>query len=298
VCRYRAAAPALFVAALLLGACARSGSSSAQASAAPELSSNASPAITSPANASPAASAGTPVAYSDISGTFGEQYITDLAALGIFGTPSGSFNPAGTITRGDFVKWLVLANNALYANLPEKQIRLSQSPTSSYADVPKTHPDFPYIQGVYDAGFAVGFPDKTFRPDALLTREQMIAIKESVDRGGVQQYYVANWEPDTPNWKDKRQIDRLFRGAIAEDAGLDRAAVFSWSHPNLVVDNVPRTFGAIAMFRPQEPVTRAQAALVLWKIGAHTDQVANPTPNDVPRAAADALAPPTPTPTP
>jgi hypothetical protein len=247
---------------------------------------------------SPAANAGTPVTYTDLSGTFGEKQITELAALGVFGTPSGTFNPTGTITRGDFVKWLVLANNAIFANNPGKQIRPSQGTTSAYPDVATSHPDFPYIQGMYDAGFAVGFPDKTFKPDALLTHEQMIAIKESVDRGGVQQYYATNWDSTMPNWKDKQQINKLFRGAIAEDSGLDHVAVVNWNHPTLVIENVPRTFGAIAMFRPQDQATRAQAALVLWKMGAHTDRVSNPTPNDAPRSAADALAPPTPTPTP
>jgi hypothetical protein len=302
--RCRAALAALFAGSIILGACTRSNNSSAEASSSPEASVTAG--ITSPmasasaalAQPSPAIGGGTPVAYTDLASTFGEKQITDLAALGAFGTPSGTFNPNGTISRGDFVKWLVLANNAIFANLPSKQIHPSQSATSSYPDVATSHPDFPYIQGLYDAGFAVGFPDKTFKPDAALTHEQMIAIKESVDRGGVQSYYIANWDSTMPDWKDKDQIDNVFRGAIAEDSGLDRTAVVNWSHPNLVIENVPRAFGAIAMFRPQEPVTRAQAAVVLWKMGAHTDHIANPTPDDVPRTAADALAPPSPTPTP
>ncbi len=250
---------------------------------------------TSPAG-SPGA-AGTPVTYTDLSGVFGQQQITDLASLGVFGTPTGTFNPNGTITRADFVKWLVLANNAIFANLPDKQIRPSQGTTSAYPDVRTSNPGFSYIQGMYDAGFAVGFPDKTFKPDELLTREQMIAIKENVDRGGVDKYYVNYWETTTPNWKDNEQINKLFRGAIAEDYSKDRQAI-QQGHPNLVIDNVPRTFGALAMFRPQQTVTRAQAALVLWKIGAHNDHVLNAQPDDVPRSAADALAPATPTPTP
>jgi hypothetical protein len=247
---------------------------------------------------SPAANSGTPVTFTDLNGVFGQKEITELASLGIFGTPSGNFNPAGTITRAEFVKWLVLANNAIFANNPGKQIPPSQSTTSAYPDVATSNPNYSYIQGMYDAGFAVGFPDKTFKPDTLLTHEQMIAIKESVDRGGVQQYYVSNWDSTTPDWKDKAQINKLFRGAIAEDNGLDRSAVLSWGHPNIVIGNVPRTFGAIAMFRPQQPVTRAQAALVLWKIGPHNDHIANLSAEDMPRSAADALAPPTPTPTP
>jgi hypothetical protein len=295
---------AFFVAAaVLLSACSKSeNAANTEASASAE----ASPMATSSGEmASPGASgmAAQPapsmsvftVAYTDLNGTFGSQQIEDLAKLGAFGTPAGTFNPTGSITRADFVHWLVTANNAIWANNPDRMIRPSQSSTSAYPDVPTSHPDFPYIQGMYDAGFSVGFPDKTFKPDEKLTHEQMIAIKESVDRGGVDKYYVTWWESTTPNWKDKAQINKIFRGAIAEDSGLDRSVVSEWSLPSYVIGNVGRAFGAIAMFRPQQPVTRAEAALVLWKIGPHSDHHG---PGDAPRSAADALAPPSPTPSP
>ncbi|MGA8534455.1 MAG: S-layer homology domain-containing protein [Candidatus Tumulicola sp.] len=305
-------AAAFLIATAAVGAGCSSGanSSSTEASASPEASASvevsaaAGPTASAEA-ASPGASAmaGQPapsasvysVAYTDLNGTFGSQQIQDLAKLGTFGTPVGSFNPTGTITRGDFVRWLVTANNAIWADNPDRIIRPSQNSTSAYPDVPTTHPDFPYIQGMYDAGFSVGFPDKTFKPDDKLTHEQMIAIKESVDRGGVDKYYVTWWQSTTPNWKDKSQINAIFRGAIAEDSGLDRTVVSQWNLPNYAIGNVGRAFGAIAMFRPQEPVARAEAALVLWKIGSHSDHHG---PGDAPRSAADALAPPSPTPSP
>jgi S-layer homology domain len=290
--RWNAKTAAISAAVLLASACARSSQTNAQASASPESSGSAS--VASPAASSTPAT----VSFTDLSSTFGEKEITQLAALGVFGIRSGAFNPNGTIQRGEFAKWLVLANNSIYAAAPAKQIHPSAAATSFYEDVSIKDPDFAYIQGLHDAGYTVGFPDKTFKPDALLTHEQMIAMKESVDRGGVQSYYAANWESTLPDWKDKTQIDKLFRGAIAEDSGLDRDAVAQWSHPDLVIGNVARAFGAIVLFRPQDPVTRAQAALVLWKIGPHDDRVANPTPDDVPRSAADALAPPTTAPTP
>ena len=277
--RYHAALVAL-AAILILAGCSRSSTSTAS-STGPQAS---------------ASAAGASVTFTDIADTPAEKYVKGLAALGVFGTRGGPFNPGGTITRGDFVKWLVLANNAIFANTPGKQIHLSQSTSSAYPDVAPSHPDFQYIQGVYDAGFVVGFPDKTFKPDALLTHEQMIAIKESIDRGGVQEYYVINWDSTMPNWKDKDQINKIFRGAIAEDSRLDKSAVSNWNQPGMVIDNVPRTFGAIAMFRPQDTVTRGQAAAVLWKVGPHNDDITNPTPDNLPRSAADALASPTPTP--
>ncbi len=299
---------ALYVAATIaLGACSKSANSttteasaSAEASVAAETSATPSESASDEASAAagmspaPGPSVFT-VAYTDLNGTFGSQQIQDLAKLGAFGEPTGTFNPTGTITRGDFARWLVNANNAIWANQPDRVIRPSQSTSSAFSDVPTSHPDFAYIQGMYDAGFSVGFPDKTFKPDDKLTHEQMIAIKESVDRGGVDKYYVTWWQSTTPNWKDKAQINTIFRGAIAEDSGLDRSVVSEWSLPSYVIGNVGRAFGAIAMFRPQQPVTRAEAAAVLWKIGPHSDHHG---PGDAPRSAADALAPPSPTPSP
>jgi S-layer homology domain len=307
---------ALFLAAsLTLAGCTKSADSSAgnEATASPAATAEAGAAATAEASAAAAvpsaaataamaspiaagASAST-VAYTDIASTIGQKQISDLAALGVFGPATGAFNPNGPLTRAEFVKWLVQANNAIWASVPEKQIHPSQGTTSSYPDVATSHPDFPYIQGMYDAGFAVGFPDKTFKPAQRLTREQMIAIKESVDRGGVDKYYVSFWQNTTPDWKDKNQINKQFQGAIAEDWGVDRYAV-AQGRPTFVIGNVPRTFGAIAMLRPQQAVTRAEAAVMLWKVGAHTANVLNGNPGDAPRSAADALAPATPTPTP
>ena len=309
-----AIASALAAWALTLISCTSGNSGNAQSSASPEASTlatasaessgmpmatasgeeSASPGAGGSTAPAPSASVYT-VAYTDLNGTFGAAQITDLAKLGVFGPPTGTFNPTATITRGDFARWLVNANNAIWADDPERVIRPSQAATSSYPDVATSHPDFAYIQGLYDAGFSVGFPEKTFKPNANLTHEQMIAIKEAVDRGGLDKYYVSFWSSQVPNWKDKDQINVIFRGPIAEDSGLDRSVVAAWNLPTYVIGNVGRAFGAIAMFRPQDPVTRAQAALVLWKMGPHSDHHG---PGDAPRSAADALAPPSPSPTP
>jgi hypothetical protein len=281
-------------------ACSKGGGASdAQASASPASVASgeaASPSAVEPSSSAPvaAASGGVTVAFTDLGSAYGTKEIDDLARLDVFETSSGAFNPGGTITRADYVRWLVKANNAIWAGDPSRQIRPSSDGKSAYPDVATSHQDFAYIQGMYDSGFAVGFPDKTFKPDMPLTHEQMIAIKESVDRGGVDKYYVDFWDSTMPNWKDRLQINKQFRGAIAEDAHADRTAT-AQGQPTYVIDNVGRSFGAIAMFRPQHPVTRAEAALSIWKIGAHTDKRGA---NEAPRSAAEALAPPTPAATP
>lgn len=50
------------------------------------------------------------------------------------------------------------------------------------------------------------------------------------------------------------------------------------------LDTIGRTFGALAMLRPQMPATR-QAAASLWRMGAHRDLWGPPSP----RTAAAAL---------
>jgi hypothetical protein len=232
--------------------------------------------------ASPAPSANgmsTP-SYTDMDNVSGSIEIGQLAQLGVFESTSGAFSPNDPITRGEFARWLVMANNALWANDPSKQIPLSHASVSAYPDVATTHPDYPYIQGLYDAGFALGFEDKTFRPDDTLTREQMIAMKENVDRGGVEDYYVAHWDSGISYWTDRMQIDPPYRGAIAEDSGFDL------QNPNFGIENVGRTWGALTLFQPTATVTRRDAAMCLWRIGAHTDKT---DPADVPRTAEDAL---------
>jgi hypothetical protein len=240
---------------------------------------------TAAATTAPTAAAG----FTDLAGVFGADQIAQLAQLGVFESNSGTFEPAKPITRGKFVRWLVQANNAIWADDPSKVIRTSSSATSAFPDVPTSHPDFAYIQGMYDAGFAIGFSDKLFHPDEPLTHEQMLAIKESVDRGGIDKYYEQFWDSTMPDWKDRDQIDKRFRAAIAEDSSFDK------HYPDVAVGNIGRAFGAIAMLRPRQPVTRAEAAACIWKIGAHNESTGDA---GMPRSAADALKPsPVPSPT-
>lgn len=118
--------------------------------------------------------------FTDIAGAFGEKEIKDLVKVGVLDTSSGTFNPTKPITRAEFIEWLVKSNNAIR---PKKDfIRTAEPGTpSSFTDLAESNPYFKYIQGMADAGWTIGFPDKTFKPDGILTREQMIGIKNPID---------------------------------------------------------------------------------------------------------------------
>ena len=236
-----------------------SAASDAAASAAPEAVAS-DMASTAPGAAAPAASPAV-AALTDIAGVNGEHEIAGFATLGVVDPTSGAFDPGAPIKRRDFIRWLVKANNVLWSNVPAKRlIPADKTETSAFPDVPTSDPDFPYVQAMQDAGYSVGFPDKTFKPDQPLTREQMFAIKDTFDRGGVDPQLAKSLDyarnTALPNWKDKAAISKTYVVAIA--SGLNTAA-----------GNFGRVYGASELLHPQMPVTRAQAAVLISVIGDH-----------------------------
>jgi hypothetical protein len=213
-----------------------------------------------PSPASPPAAAPTVPAstFTDIEGSAAREAILDLAQLGVFEGVTGSFEPTHPIRRAEFVRWLVRANNAMRK---EKAIRLAESDTATFPDVPASHPDFEYIQGVDNAGIAIGYDDVTFKPEKALSREELIAIKCGLDQGGVRfkgRDHADVWV--VWHWSDTERISRQHLDAI-------------YSEQFNEAKNVSRTFGAIKMFRPQQAVTRGEAAICLWRMGDGDDSI-------------------------
>jgi hypothetical protein len=190
--------------------------------------------------------------FEDIQGIPAEEAISQLAQLGVFDTTSGKFNPKGSITRAEFIRWLVRANNTLFAGASDKTVRLSETDKATFSDVPPEHTDFGYIQGMKDAGFAIGIDEKTFKPDQVLTREEMLAIKVALD----QRTPLDNFTGSIPgSWTDKAKISKKYWPAIYVENVLQNNA------------NIERTFGMLKTLNPQAPVTRAEAALCISAIG-------------------------------
>lgn len=200
------------------------------------------------------------------------QDIEDLARLGILSPgPSGSkrnsnatssqFEPNKIISRREFAGWLVAANNQFYANRPDRQIRLaSDASQPAFQDVARTDPDFPSIQGLAEAGL-IPSPlsgDTTtvlFRPDAPLTRENLILWKEPLDIRRALPSASIDAVKQTWGFQDAARIDPKALQAVLAD------------FQNSETSNIRRVFGYTTLFQPQKPVTRAEAAAALWYFG-------------------------------
>ena len=195
-----------------------------------------------------AATSATSNQFSDIAGEFGEKEIKDLLKIGVLDTgSSGKFEPTKPITRAEFVKWAVKANNVLR---PGKAVRLAEtSDPSSFSDLTSSDPNFNYIQGMANAGWSVGYDDKTFKPEKFLTREEMIAIKAPFD--GMHPTAVGSHYQYWGDWKD---ISKQFYDPMDEESGN--------YYPNW-----KRIYGNTKICIPKKSVSRAEAAVCVWQFG-------------------------------
>ncbi|MBF2065781.1 MAG: S-layer homology domain-containing protein [Calothrix sp. C42_A2020_038] len=204
-------------------------------------------------------------------------YIQDLASLGVLTLDSINsqnksnnttlFEPNKVITRREYARWLVAANNAMYASNPAKQIRAaSESAQPAFSDVNKTNPDFPVIQGLAEAGLipsplSGNSTEVLFRPDAPLTREQLILWKLPLDTRAA--LPAANLEAVKQTWgfQDAGKIDpRALQAVLADFQNGEQS-------------NIRRVFGFTTLFQPKRPVTRAEAAAALWYFGTQGDGI-------------------------
>jgi len=204
-------------------------------------------------------------------------YIADLSKLGVFQQqqPQNQDNPDATnilvepqnlVSRRVYARWLVTANNEMFANNSAKQIRLArENEKPIFEDVPKTDPDFAVIQGLAESGL---IPSPLsgdvnvvkFRPDDFLTREDLILWKVPLD--------FRNPLPEATIAEVKQAWD--FQDTSKIDPGALRAVLADGENE---FSNIRRVFGYTRLFRPDKTVSRAEAAAVLWYFGDQNDGI-------------------------
>ena len=200
-----------------------------------------------------------------------QSAVKEVAALGIL-TPQtkdarDKFAPNELVTRRDYARWLVSANNKYHDNSPGNKIHLARKTDQvAFKDIDAKDPDFGEIQGLAEAGLIPSIltsdsNNVLFRPDATLTREDLITWKVPLDvRAALSKASIETIE-ETWGFQDAAKIDPLAIKALFSDfQNGDRA-------------NVRRIFGYTTLFRPKKGVTRAEAAASLWYFGYQGDGV-------------------------
>ncbi|MBW4651864.1 MAG: S-layer homology domain-containing protein [Kaiparowitsia implicata GSE-PSE-MK54-09C] len=193
-------------------------------------------------------------------------YLTDLARLGVLDSGS-EFQPNEPVTRRAYARWLMAANNRIHSAQPDKQIRTAVgSSQPAFQDVPPSDTDFGAIQGLANAGIipsplSGNTTTVAFRPDAPLTREELVLWKMPLDlRRSLPEASIDAVE-QTWGFQDTAQIEPRALRAVSAD------------YQNSDLSNIRRAFGYTTLFQPKAAVTRAEAAATLWRFGMQGEGV-------------------------
>jgi len=173
--------------------------------------------------------------FRDIAGHWAEASIRAMISQGyVQGYPDGAFRPNAWVTRAEFVQLLVRAFG----------LDRSDEAGRVYADT-ASHWAHDAISAASATGIVLGYDDGTFRPDALITREQMsVMLMRAL------------------------KLSLLAAGAAQVGSGIsftDRADIAVWSLPSVMAaaEQGLLTGYPDGTFRPHDYATRAETLELL-----------------------------------
>ena len=190
-----------------------------------------------------------------------------LAALQVLKVIEPDARAGDLCTRREYARWLVVASNSLSRNTYSKvypAMYIENVSELAFDDVTTEDPDFPFIQGLAEAGLI----------SSKLSRSDM-DVAENVENN---HYFFSADSPlsrqDLVSWKmalDKRQLPEVDKNSLYKTSGyidIDKIDTAAW--PALVADLgagdqsiTALAFGFTRLFQPDKPVTKGQAALAL-----------------------------------
>eukprot|EP00252_Welwitschia_mirabilis_P016855 TRINITY_DN374_c0_g1_i1.p1 TRINITY_DN374_c0_g1~~TRINITY_DN374_c0_g1_i1.p1 ORF type:complete len:930 (+),score=267.69 TRINITY_DN374_c0_g1_i1:295-3084(+) len=173
-------------------------------------------------------------------------------------------DPSALCTRREYARWLITSSGILARN-PESKVFpamfIENSTELAFDDVTPSDPDFPYIQGLAEAGLIssrlLSHSPPTddskmytsFSPDSPLSRQDLVSWKIAMERRGLPEVdFKALWEKS--GFLDADKIHKDAWPALFADLSSEQSIVGV-------------AFGYTRLFQPDKPVTRAQAAAAL-----------------------------------
>ena len=199
-------------------------------------------------------------------------HVTDMLALGLLQksvteVETQSLQLNQPISRAQYAQWLLAANNRFYEDQPDERIRPGiKSSQPVFEDVPTSHPAFTAIQGLAEAGIipsplSGSTTNVNFRPDAPLTRKDLVLWKVPLDTRSALPSATADAIAETWGFQDASKIEPLAQKAVLAD------------YQNGEFANIRRAFGYTTLFQPDKAVTAAEAAAALWRFGSQTEGI-------------------------
>jgi hypothetical protein len=161
--------------------------------------------------------------FSDLNEThWSYESIIKLVDAGIIkGYPDGTFQPEGYITRAELVK----ITNMIYSYIDKQE-------DSNLTDIKAEDWFYENVLIAQKAGYIVGYPDNTFKPNDLITRQELCKILDEINN----------------------LVDLPYTNTIA-----DEVSPWAVGYVNNVLSNRIMALDANNNFRAVEKATRAEA---------------------------------------
>jgi uncharacterized surface protein with fasciclin (FAS1) repeats len=178
------------------------------------------------------------VNLSDVSSDYwARPFIQVLADNNVIsGFPDGSFRPNQPVTRAEFA--------ALIQKAFSNQNRVRQLPSGGFSDVPANYWAASAIQNAYETGFLAGYPGNVFKPNQQIPRVQgIVALSNGLGLSGGDTNTLSTY------YNDASAIPQYAVGSVA-----------AATQGNLVVN-----YPDVKQLNPQQPLTRAEAAALLYQ---------------------------------
>ncbi|MEL6813613.1 MAG: S-layer homology domain-containing protein [Cyanobacteria bacterium J06598_3] len=175
------------------------------------------------------------------------------------------FRPNQAVTRREYARWLLATNNRFYSGQRTRKIRPGVSSSQPvFQDVKANDPDFDAIQGLAEAGIIPSpltgsSTTLTFRPDAPLTRKDLLLWKVPLDTRQPLPQATSAAVQEAWGFQDASKIEPRALQAVLAD------------HQNGDFANIRRAFSYTTLFQPDKAATRAEAGAVLWRFGNSTE---------------------------
>ncbi|WP_394188523.1 S-layer homology domain-containing protein [Paenisporosarcina quisquiliarum] len=164
---------------------------------------------------------------------------------------NGNYNPNKKVTRGEFAVYIA------------RLLELPPSTKYQFTDLKASNPLTLEIQNAAGSGILSGYPDKTFKPDLAITRQQMAGMLNKALR-----YLELPTTSTKLTFKDSYRISENFIDAVSNSVNL-----------NIIRGDSTIEKGQV-YFLPKNNATVAQASAFLFRLMAVVEALKPDEPTD------------------
>ncbi|WP_139992332.1 YDG domain-containing protein [Paenibacillus paridis] len=188
---------------------------------------------------------------SDIEGTWAESQVSDWIDKGyVTGYEDGSFKPNNTITRVEFIA------------LINRSYGFTETADVSFSDVASSSWIYTEVSKAIKAGYIKGYANGTFGANKPISRQEAAVI-----------------------------VDRLLNLTNTDSAAAsftDSSSIASWAKAAVdaaVANGILQGYASGANFKPNQPLTRAEAVVVLYRSVTVKEALEEGSPTPTPTTA-------------